>query len=247
MITWSVVLESLPAFLSGLKITMVLLALVTLTGFALSVPLAVARASNSFWISRPVWLFTYIIRGTPLLVQLFIVYYGLAQFAVLRESALWPVLRSPWFCAWFALSLNTTAYTVEIFSGAIRAVPAGEVEAARSIGLDRLAVFTSVIWPAAWRRALPQYGNEVIMMMHATALASTVTIVEVMRVARDVYTNYLVIAESFGVAALIYLFLTIVLARAFRMLEQRYLRHLSSSLKNNCDSKHPKLDREVHA
>ena len=85
------------------------------------------------------------------------------------------------------------------------------------------------------------------MMMHATALASTVTIVEVMRVARDVYTNYLVIAESFGVAALIYLFLTIVLARAFRMLEQRYLRHLSSSLKNNCDSKHPKLDREVHA
>lgn len=226
MISWSIISSSAPVFLAGLQNTLMLLTMVIVSGLLLSIPLGIARAARSPWISKPVWVFTYVIRGTPLLVQLFVLYYGLAQFDWLRESALWVFFRSPWFCAWAALTINTTAYSTEIFAGAIKAIVPGEVEAARAIGMGRIAVLRHIVWPSAWRRALPQYGNEVIMMLHATALASTVTIVEIMRVARDVYTNYLVLTESFGVAALIYLFLTVVLAQAFRKLERHYLRHL---------------------
>jgi arginine/ornithine transport system permease protein len=226
MIDWQIVSETLPFFLDGLWITLLLLALSISAGLVLSIPLSVARASANPWIRIPVWSYTYVIRGTPLLVQLFIIYYGLPQFEAIRESAIWPVLRSPWFCAWLAFTLNTTAYTTEMFAGAIRATPAGEIEAARAIGLGRLQVLRDVFWPGAWRRALPQYGNEVVQMMHATALASTVTIVEILRVARDVYTNYLVLPESFGMAAVFYLTLTIILTQTFRLLERHYLRHL---------------------
>ncbi len=226
MIDWDIVRETTPAFLGGLQITLLLLLISTASGFVLSVPLASARASRRRWLHMPVFLFTFVIRGTPLLVQLFIIYYGLAQFTAIRESALWPYIRNPWFCAWLAFTLNTTAYTTEIFAGAIRSAPAGEIEAARAMGLSPWQVFRDVFWPGAWRRALPQYGNEVVQMMHATALASTVTIVEILRVARDVYTNYLVVPESFGVAAVYYLALTFILTQGFRLLERRYLRHL---------------------
>lgn len=237
MIDWEIVADNLPAFAGGLVNTLILLATVVVSGFAVSVPLALVRSMRSPYFSRAVWLFTYVIRGTPLLVQLFVIYYGMAQFEFVRSSAIWPLFRSPWFCAWLALTINTVAYTTEIFAGAIRTTAPGEIEAARSIGLSRAAVLRYVIWPSAWRRALPQYGNEVVMMMHATALASTVTIVEVMRVARDVYTNYLVLAESFGVAAAIYLCLTIGLTTFFRWLETHFLRHLSRSDAPNAKEK----------
>lgn len=226
MINWQIVSETLPFFLDGLWITLLLLGLSISAGLVLSIPLSLARASANPWLRISVWTYTYVIRGTPLLVQLFIIYYGLPQFEVIRESSIWPVLRSPWFCAWLAFTLNTTAYTTEMFAGAIRATPTGEIEAARAIGLGRMQVLRDVFWPGAWRRALPQYGNEVVQMMHATALASTVTIVEILRVARDVYTNYLVLPESFGMAAVFYLTLTIILTQTFRLLERHYLRHL---------------------
>jgi arginine/ornithine transport system permease protein len=226
VINWTIVADTLPAFWDGLQITMLLLVISCLSGLVLSIPLSVARASANPWLSTPVWLFTYVIRGTPLLVQIFILYYGLPQSEAVRDSALWPYLRSPWFCAWAAFTINTTAYTTEMFAGAIRATPAGEIEAARALGLTRMQVFRDVFWPGAWRRALPQYGNEVVQMMHATALASTITIVEILRVARDVYTNYLVVPESFGMAAVFYLVLTILLTQGFRLLERHYLRHL---------------------
>lgn len=226
MINWEIVRETFPAFVDGMQITILLLAMAIASGFVLSVPLAMARASQNTLVRTPVWIYCYVIRGTPLLVQIFILYYGLPQFELLRESALWPMFRSPWFCAWLAFTLNTTAYTTEIFAGAIRAAPHGEIEAARAMGLSRFQVFRDVFWPGAWRRALPQYGNEVVQLMHATALASTITIVELLRVARDVYHDYLRIPESFGMAAVYYLFLTVVLAGGFRLLERRYLRHL---------------------
>lgn len=226
MINWQIVSETLPFFIDGLWITLLLLVMSISAGLILSIPLSVARASANPWVRIPVWTYTYVIRGTPLLVQLFIIYYGLPQFEAIRESAIWPVLRSPWFCAWLAFTLNTTAYTTEMFAGAIRATPTGEIEAARAMGLGRYQVLRDVFWPGAWRRALPQYGNEVVQMMHATALASTVTIVEILRVARDVYTNYLVLPESFGMAAVFYLTLTIILTQTFRLLERHYLRHL---------------------
>ena len=196
------------------------------SGFVLSVPLAVARVSARPWLSRPVWVFTYVFRGTPLLVQLFVVYYGFAQFPALRDSVLWPLLREAWFCAWLAFSLNTTAYTTEIFAGALRATPSGEVEAARAYGLDGFKLYRRILLPSALRRALPQYSNEVVGMMHATAIASTVTLVDVTRVARDVYANHLLPTEAFGTAAVIYFALTFTLVGGFKLLERHFLRHL---------------------
>lgn len=225
-IDWPVILGALPAFFDGLRITLLLLVISIASGLVLSVPLALARVSRRPLLWGPVWLFTYVIRGTPLLVQLFVIYYGLSQFAFVRESAVWPLLRSPWFCAWLAFTLNTTAYTTEIFAGAIRATPMGEIEAARAMGMSPLRIFTRILWPGAWRRALPAYGNEVVMMMHATALASTITLVELTRVARDVYADHLVVTESFGTVALFYFVLTFTLVGAFKLMERHFLKHL---------------------
>jgi arginine/ornithine transport system permease protein len=226
MIDLEVVRQSLPAFGHGLLMSLQLLALCLGTGFVLSLPLAIARVSRRRWLAWPVWAFTYVIRGTPLLVQVFIVYYGLAQFPAVRESALWPLLREAWFCAWLAFSVNTTAYTTEIFAGALKATPAGEVEAARAYGLAGWPLYRRILLPSALRRALPQYGNEVVSLMHATSIASTVTLVDVTRVARDVYANHLLPVEAFGTAALIYFVLTFAMVGGFRLLERRYLRHL---------------------
>lgn len=218
---------SLPDYWAGLKVTLALLAISLVSGFVLSVPLAIARVSSRWWLSKPVWLFTYVIRGTPLLVQLFMIYFGLPQFDFIRESAAWVFLKSPWFCAWLAFMLNTTAYTTEIFAGALRATPIGDLEAARSLGLGTFDIYRRILLPGALRRALPQYGNEVVMMMHATSIASTVTLVELTRVARDVYANHLMPVEAFGTVAVFYFVLTFTLVGLFKLLERRYLRHLS--------------------
>jgi arginine/ornithine transport system permease protein len=223
---WPVIQEHLPAFAHGIGVCLLLLGISVGTGFVLSIPLAIARVSRSPWLSRPVWLFTYVIRGTPLLVQVFIVYYGLAQFPAVRESAVWPLLREAWFCAWLAFSINTIAYTTEIFAGALKATPAGEIEAARAYGLEGWRLYRRVLLPSALRRALPQYGNEVVSLMHATSIASTVTLVDITRVARDVYANHLLPVEAFGTAAVIYFLLTFAMVGGFRLLERRYLRHL---------------------
>lgn len=226
MIDFAVIAQNIPAFWKGLQVTLLLLVIACASGFVLSVPLAVARVSPRRWLSTPVFLFTYVLRGTPLLVQMFMIYHGLAQFEAVRESIFWVGLKSPWFCAWLVFTLNTTAYTTEIFAGALRATPSGELEAARSLGLADGAMYRRILLPGALRRALPQYGNEVVMMMHATAIASTVTLVEITRVARDVYYNHLSAVESFGVAAVIYFVLTFALAGLFKLAERRFLKHL---------------------
>ena len=226
MVDWDVILGALPDFFQGLRITLTLLALSLVGGFVLAVPLATARVSRRRWLSAPVWFYTYVIRGTPLLVQLFMLYFGLAQFEWIRESTAWTLLRSPWFCAWLAFSLNTAAYTTEIFAGALRNTPNGELEAARSLGLTQAQIYRRILWPGALRRALPQYSNEVVGLMHATAIASTVTLVELTRVARDVYSNHLMPVEAFGTVAVFYFILTFSLAGLFKLVERRYLRHL---------------------
>ncbi len=226
MIDWGIIAANIGPFVSGLKVTLILLAISCATGFVLSVPLAVARVSPRRVLRLPVFLFTCVLRGTPLLVQMFMVYHGLAQFEWIRESAAWVALKSPWFCAWLVFTLNTTAYTTEIFAGALKATPSGEIEAARSLGLSEGSIYRRILLPSALRRALPQYGNEVVMMMHATAIASTVTLVEITRVARDVYYNHLTVTESFGVAAAIYFALTFSIAGLFKLIEGRVLRHI---------------------
>jgi arginine/ornithine transport system permease protein len=226
MIDFSIIAGSLPDFFAGLKVTLILLVISLATGLVLSIPLGVARVSSNPWIAKPVWLYTYVIRGTPLLVQLFIIYYGFAQIDFIRNSAAWSLFREAWFCAWLAFAINTTAYTTEIVAGALRATPSGEVEAARSIGMSTFDMYRRILLPSALRRALPQYSNEAVGMMHATAIASTVTLVDLTRVARDVYANHLVTVEAFGTVAVFYFVLTFSLIGLFRLAERRWLKHL---------------------
>jgi arginine/ornithine transport system permease protein len=223
---WQIIIDSLPQYAGGLRTTLVLLVISLASSFTLAVPLAIARVSPNLWVAKPVWFFTYVFRGTPLLVQLFIIYHGLAQFEAVRESAVWVLFKNAWFCAWLAFTLNSTAYTTEIFAGALKATAVGEIEAARAYGLGGFKLYSRILLPGALRRALPQYSNEVVGLMHATAIASTVTLVDITRVARDVNANYLLVTESFGVAAVIYFVLTFSLVGGFKLLERRFLRHL---------------------
>ena len=223
---WQIVIDSLPQYAGGIRTTLVLLVISLSSSFLLAIPLSVARVSPRHWVSKPVWFYTYVLRGTPLLVQLFIIYHGLAQFEAVRESFAWVALKNAWFCAWLAFTLNSTAYTTEIFAGALKATPVGEIEAARAYGLSPFKVYSRVLLPGALRRALPQYSNEVVGLMHATAIASTVTLVDITRVARDVNATHLLVTESFGVAAVIYFVLTFSLVGLFKLLERHFLRHL---------------------
>jgi arginine/ornithine transport system permease protein len=221
-----VVMTALPEYLRGAGNTLVLLAISLVLGFALAVPLAVALTSRWRWLSRSVWLYTYVLRGTPLLVQLFIIYFGLAQFPAVRESFAWPLLSSAWFCACLAFVLNTSAYTTEIFAGAIRSINYGEVEAARSIGMNPLTVYRRVLVPAALRRAIPAYGNEAVFMLHATSLASAVTLFDLTAAARTTYSDTYRPFEAFGLVAIFYLAMSFVIAGAFKWAEYRWLAHL---------------------
>jgi arginine/ornithine transport system permease protein len=223
---WQVIQNSLPLYGEGIRTTLVLLAISLASSFVISIPLAVARVSDRHIFSKPVWLFTYVLRGTPLLVQLFIIYHGLAQFEAVRNSPAWFLLKNAWFCAW--LAFTSAAYTTEIFAGALRATPHGEIEAARSYGLAGFKLYSRILLPSALRRALPQYSNEVVGLMHATAIASTVTLVDITRVARDVNANHLLVTESFGVAAVIYFILTFSLVGIFKLIEKKYMRHLQA-------------------
>jgi len=223
-----VMLDSLPLYAHGMAVTLQLLLAALAAGGLLALPLAVLRSLPSAWAWRPVWCFTYVIRGTPLLVQLFLLYYGLAQFEAVRASALWPWLKSPWFCAVAALAINTAAYTCEILHGAIKALPAGEVEAARAFGMSRAVTFRRIVLPSAFRRALPAYSNEVVLMLHATALASVVTLHDITGVAREVNSVHYLPFEAFITAALCYLLITLVLVAGFRAAERRWVRPLAA-------------------
>ena len=223
---FAAIAESLPNYLHGLVTTLELLLLALGFGLAAAIPLAVARASSVRWLAAPVWAFTFVIRGTPMLVQLFLVYYGLAQFEAVRNSVLWPWLSSAWFCAVLAFAVNTCAYTTEIIAGAIRALPAGELEAARSLGMSRGQVVRRILLPSALRRSLPAYGNEAIMMLHGTSLASIVTLLDLTGAARELNSRFYLPFEAFITAALFYLALTFVLVALFRRAEQRWLVHL---------------------
>jgi arginine/ornithine transport system permease protein len=220
------ILESLPSYWQGSITTVELLLMSLAIGLAAALPLGVMRASSQRLVAWPVALFTYVIRGTPMLVQLFLVYYGLAQFDAVRASMLWPWLSSAWFCAVLAFAVNTCAYTTEMIAGAIRAVPHGELEAARSFGMSSALAMRRIVLPSALRRCLPAYSNEVIMMLHGTSLASVVTILDLTGAAREMNSRFYLPFEAFVTAGLFYLALTFVLIAAFRAAEARWLAHL---------------------
>ncbi|MCB1572926.1 MAG: ABC transporter permease [Xanthomonadales bacterium] len=216
-------IDSLPLYASGLWTTLRLLLASLLIGGCLALPLAVLRCLPSPWLQAPVRAFTYVIRGTPMLVQLFLLYYGLAQFEFVRDSVLWPVLSSAWFCAIAAFAINSCAYTTEMLAGAIRALPFGEIEAAQAFGMSRAQLMRRIVLPAAMRHCLPAYGNEVVMILHGTSLASVVTLMDLTGAARETNARYYLPFEAFIAAAAIYFLLTFVLVSAFRAAERRWL------------------------
>jgi octopine/nopaline transport system permease protein len=221
---WPFLLDIFRQLTRGVPLTLSLAALSLTIGFALAVLVAAATASPL----RPLrWLamaHVEIFRGTPLLVQIFLIYYGLGQIAALRESFLWPILREPWWCAVLALALNTSAYTAEIIRGAVQAVPPGEVEAARACGMSGFLLRRWIIWPIAIRHGLPIYGSEVILMVKATALASIITLTEVTGIAHKLIATTYRVMEIFVVSGAIYLTMTFVLSLAISALE----RHLNA-------------------
>lgn len=224
---YNVIWESLPLYFGGVLVTLKLLAISLALGLTAAVPLALMRVSKQPWVNFPAWLYTYVIRGTPMLVQLFLIYYGLAQFEAVRESVLWPYLSNATFCACLAFAINTSAYTAEILAGSIKATPHGEIEAAKAMGMSRAKLYRRILLPSALRRALPQYSNEVIMMLHTTSLASIVTLIDITGAARTVNSQYYLPFEAFITAGVFYLCLTFVLVRLFKSAERRYLAYLA--------------------
>jgi histidine transport system permease protein len=214
--------------LSGLAVTLWLLVASLVIGFCMALPLAVARVSKNRWLSTPVRFYTYVFRGTPLYVQLLLIYSGVYSLQFIRSHELLnEFFRSGLHCAILAFGLNTGAYTTEIFAGAIRAISHGEVEAARAYGMSRWTMYRRIILPSALRRALPLYSNEVILMLHATTVAFTATVPDVLKVARDANSATYMSFQAFGVAALIYLAVSFALVAAFRRAERHWLAYLA--------------------
>jgi len=212
---------------TGLAITLWLLISSVVIGGLLAVPMAVGRVSSNKFLRYPIWLYTYIFRGTPLYVQLLVFYSGMYSLEIVRGTDfLNAFFRSGLNCTILALTLNTCAYTTEIFAGAIRAVPHGEIEAANAYGFSRFKLYTCIILPSALRTALPAYSNEVILMLHSTALAFTATVPDVLKIARDINSATYQPFYAFGIAAVIYLCVSFVLIGLFRKAEKRWLAHV---------------------
>lgn len=211
---------SLPALLRGALLTVELLAVSLLIGGVLAHPIAFARLSSNPLLRWPATAYVFFFRATPLLVQLFIIYYGSGQFRhELDGIGLWTVLREAWWCAVIGLSLNNAAYTAEILRGAIQAVPAGEIEAGRALGLSRRLIYRRVILPRAYLMALPAYGNEVILMLKGTALASVITLRDLMGETRVIFSRTFAL-EMFLYAGIIYLMLAFAIGRLLAYMER---------------------------
>ncbi|EJE4198425.1 ABC transporter permease [Vibrio cholerae] len=219
---FSLIIDSLPIYLSGLWTTVWLVSLSLVIGLLCAIPLAIARNSKQKWFSLTAWGYIYFLRGTPLLVQLYLIYYGMDQWFPVKDT-LW---EHAWFCALVAFILNTSAYTAEIIRGAINGLPKGEVEAAKAYGMSRFQTYQRIILPSALRRSLPAYSNEVIFMLHGSAVAGIVTIMDLTGAARLVNSRYYAPFEAFLSAGLFYMALTFIILWCFKQAEQRFLAYL---------------------
>jgi len=220
---WEVIIKWLPKLAQGATLTLELVAIAVIAGLLLAIPLGIARSSRLGYVRALPYAYIFFFRGTPLLVQLFLVYYGLAQFDAVRNSALWPYLRDPFWCATATMTLHTAAYIAEILRGAIQAIPRGEIEAARALGMSGPKALFHIILPRATRIGLPAYSNEVILMLKASALASTVTLLELTGMARTIIARTYLPVEIFFAAGMFYLLMAFLLVQGFKQLE-RWLR-----------------------
>ena len=220
---WELFLKWLPKLIQGATLTLELTALSVIAGLIVAIPLGIARSSKLWYVRSLPYAYIFFFRGTPLLIQLFLVYYGLGQFEAVRESVLWPYLRSPFWCAVITMTLHTAAYIAEILRGAIQAIPPGEIEAARALGMSRFKTLVHIVMPRAARIGLPAYSNEVILMLKASSLASTVTLLELTGMTRTIIARTYQTVDMFLIAGMIYLVMSFVLIQGFKLLE-RWLR-----------------------
>ena len=214
------------SLIAAVPMTLSLAAISTALGIVLALLLALCRVSGIApldWFAR---FYVFVFRGTPLLVQIFLIYYGLSQFPAIRHSVAWPVLRQPYWCAIIALTINTAAYGSEIIRGGLLSVPLGQIEAARAAGMSRLLLFRRITLPLAIRQALPGYGNEMISMIKATSLTSIITLMDITGVAAKIISETYRAIEVFIVAGAIYLAINFALTRLVQLVEYRLSPHL---------------------
>jgi octopine/nopaline transport system permease protein len=218
----SLMVSSLPRLLSAAVITLKLLSASLIIGLFIGLLFAILRLSKNFIINRFAYAYSYVFRGTPLLVQIFIIYYGLGQIEYFRTTFLWVIFKEPYWCAIIAFALNTGAYTSEILRSAFQTIKPGIIEAGKSLGISNKIIFYKIQIPVAIRQSLPAYGNEIILMMKGTSLASTVTLMDITGVAKHIVSTTYKPLEIFITAGGIYLFMTFLIHNLIKYLEKKY-------------------------
>ena len=214
--------NSFPKLLSATLITLKLLSVSLIVGLFIGLIFAILRLNKNIFINKFAYGYSYLFRGTPLLVQIFIIYYGLGNIEYLRTTFLWVILKEPYWCAIIAFSLNTGAYTSEILRSAFQTIKLGVIEAGKSLGVPSKIIFYKIQIPIAIRQSLPAYGNEIILMLKGTSLASTVTLMDLTGVAKYIISTTFKPIEVFIVAGGIYLFMTFVVHNVIKFLEKKY-------------------------
>ncbi len=215
-------INSFPKLLNAAVITLKLLSVSLIIGLFIGLFFAILRLNKNIFINRFAYGYSYVFRGTPLLVQIFIIYFGLGQIEYLRSTVLWVILKEPYWCAIIAFALNTGAYTSEILRSAFQTIKPGIIEAGKSLGISNKVIFYEIQIPIAIRQSLPAYGNEIILMMKGTSLASTVTIMDLTGVAKYIISTTFKPIEVFIVAGGIYLFMTFIIHNVIKFLEKKY-------------------------
>ena len=219
---FELMINSFPKLLNAAVITLKLLSVSLIIGLFIGLIFAILRLNKNIFINRFAYGYSYLFRGTPLLVQIFIIYFGLGQIESLRDSFLWVILKEPYWCAIIAFALNTGAYTSEILRSAFQTIKPGVIEAGKSLGIPSKIIFYKIQIPIAIRQSLPAYGNEIILMMKGTSLASTVTLMDLTGVAKYIISTTFKPIEVFVVAGGIYLFMTFVIHNIIKFLEKKY-------------------------
>ena len=219
---FELMINSFPKLLGATVITLKLLSVSLIVGLFIGLLFAILRLNKNVFINRFAYGYSYVFRGTPLLVQIFIIYFGLGQIEYLRSTILWAILKEPYWCAIIAFALNTGAYTSEILRSAFQTIKPGIIEAGKSLGISNKIIFYKIQIPIAIRQSLPAYGNEIILMMKGTSLASTVTLMDLTGVAKYIISTTFKPIEVFIVAGGIYLFMTFIIHNVIKFLEKRY-------------------------
>ena len=214
--------SSIPKLLSATVITLKLLSLSLFFGLFIGLLFGILRLNKNIFVNKFAYGYSYVFRGTPLLVQIFIIYFGLGQIEYLRSTVLWVVLKEPYWCAIIAFSLNTGAYTSEILRSAFQTIKPGFIEAGKSLGISNKIIFYKIQIPIAIKQSLPAYGNEIILMLKGTSLASTVTLMDLTGVAKYIISTTFKPIEVFIVAGSIYLFMTFIIHNLIKYLEKKY-------------------------